>query len=117
MRPTGRSIPLNSFHQGQIRSSRSISCWQTNAFNQTKQGFENLISRIQRLSLLEPLAISITWGAGGSTKERSLELAGLTQAEYGLDTILHLTCTNMVKGLVDSALKASGFETCSFKFN
>lgn len=62
------------------------------------------MSRISRLSSLNPLAISITWGAGGSTKDRSLELAGLTQAE-GLSTILHLTCTNMEQGLVDDVLK------------
>ncbi|KAJ7086012.1 methylenetetrahydrofolate reductase-domain-containing protein [Mycena belliarum] len=72
----------------------------------TDQGFENLISRISRLSALNPLAISITWGAGGSTKERSLDLAGVTQAD-GLDTILHLTCTNMEQGMVDDALKAA----------
>ncbi|KAJ7481236.1 methylenetetrahydrofolate reductase-domain-containing protein [Mycena galericulata] len=73
----------------------------------TDQGFENLISRISRLSSLNPLAVSITWGAGGSTKERSLDLAGVTQAEYGLDTILHLTCTNMEQGMVDDALEAA----------
>lgn len=69
------------------------------------QGFENLLSRIERLSTLGPLAVSITWGAGGSTRERSLELSGLTQQEYGLDTVLHLTCTNMEKGTIDEALK------------
>ncbi|KAJ7188463.1 methylenetetrahydrofolate reductase-domain-containing protein [Mycena filopes] len=73
----------------------------------TDQGFDNLISRISRLSALNPLAVSITWGAGGSTKERSLDLAGVTQAEYGLDTVLHLTCTNMEQGMVDEALKAA----------
>ena len=62
------------------------------------------MARISRLSSLNPLAISITWGAGGSTKDRSLELAGLTQAE-GLSTILHLTCTNMEQGLVDDVLQ------------
>ena len=62
------------------------------------------MSRISRLSSLNPLAISITWGAGGSTKDRSLELAGLTQAE-GLSTILHLTCTNMEQGLIDDVLQ------------
>ncbi|KAG5645575.1 hypothetical protein DXG03_005713 [Asterophora parasitica] len=71
----------------------------------TDQGFENLIARISRLSTLNPLAISITWGAGGSTRERSLELAGLTQSEYGVDTVLHLTCTNMEQGTVNSALR------------
>ncbi|KAF7375999.1 Methylenetetrahydrofolate reductase [Mycena sanguinolenta] len=73
----------------------------------TDQGFDNLVARIERLSDLNPLAVSITWGAGGSTKERSLDLAAVTQAEYGLDTILHLTCTNMEQGMVDDALKAA----------
>ncbi|EGN95593.1 hypothetical protein SERLA73DRAFT_95124 [Serpula lacrymans var. lacrymans S7.3] len=73
----------------------------------TDQGFENLITRISRLSSLNPIAISITWGAGGSTKERSLDLAGLTQAEYEIDTVLHLTCTNMKHGMVDDVLKAA----------
>ncbi|KAF9265689.1 MTHFR-domain-containing protein [Marasmius fiardii PR-910] len=73
----------------------------------TDQGFENLLPRIARLAQLKPLAISITWGAGGSTKERSLDLAGLTQKEYGLETLLHLTCTNMMQGMVDDALRAA----------
>ncbi|KAF8643881.1 hypothetical protein AX16_008897 [Volvariella volvacea WC 439] len=71
----------------------------------TDQGFDNLIPRIARLAELRPLAISVTWGAGGTTKDRSLELAGLTQTEYGLDTVLHLTCTNMEQGMVDNALR------------
>ena len=75
------------------------------ADNCLKQGFDNLLSRIARLSALNPLAISITWGAGGSTMGRSLELAGLTQAEHQIDTIMHLTCTNMEKGMVDTALR------------
>ncbi len=54
---------------------------------------------------LNPLAVSVTWGAGGSTKDRSLDLAGLTQLEHGIDTTLHLTCTNMVQGTVDAALR------------
>lgn len=71
----------------------------------TRQGFDNLISRISRLSTLHPIAITVTWGAGGSTKDRSLDLAGFTQSEYGIDTILHLTCTNMLTGMVDDALR------------
>ncbi|KAI3604823.1 methylenetetrahydrofolate reductase [Moniliophthora roreri] len=72
----------------------------------TDQGFENLLPRIARLSKLSPLAISITWGAGGSTKDRSLDLASMTQGE-GTETILHLTCTNMMQGMVDDALRAA----------
>ncbi|TFY82555.1 hypothetical protein EWM64_g1450 [Hericium alpestre] len=73
----------------------------------TDQGFTNLISRISRLAEVKPLAVSITWGAGGTTRERSLELAAVTSKELGLETILHLTCTNMEKGMVNDALKAA----------
>ncbi|KAJ7583055.1 methylenetetrahydrofolate reductase-domain-containing protein [Mycena floridula] len=73
----------------------------------TEQGFQNLLPRIARLGKLDPLAISVTWGAGGSTKDRSLDLAGLIQSEYNLDTILHLTCTNMMQGMVDVVLGAA----------
>lgn len=59
------------------------------------------------MSTLDPIAVSVTWGAGGSTKERSLDLAEITQTEYGIDTVLHLTCTNMEQGLVDDALRVS----------
>ena len=64
---------------------------------------------------MNPLAISITWGAGGSTKDRSLELAGLTQA-LGLSTILHLTCTNMEQGLIDDVLQVCRDLFCVFFF-
>lgn len=59
------------------------------------------------MSNLNPLAVSVTWGAGGNTKDTSLNLAELTQSEYRQDTILHLTCTNMEKGMVDEALRVS----------
>lgn len=71
----------------------------------TDQGFDNLLPRISRLVSLNPLAVNITWGAGGTTKDRSLELAGITQTDHGVDTILHLTCTNMKQGLVDDVLR------------
>jgi methylenetetrahydrofolate reductase (NADPH) len=53
----------------------------------------------------------VTWGAGGSTRERSLELASLTQEVYGIDTILHLTCTNLEPGTVDDVLRVRALST------
>jgi methylenetetrahydrofolate reductase (NADPH) len=73
----------------------------------TEAGFVNLLDRINRLSsgpLPAPLAISVTWGAGGSTADRTMELAEQA-VKLGLDVILHLTCTNMPKEKVDQALK------------
>lgn len=61
----------------------------------TEAGVANLYRRIERMSRLHPAFVDITWGAGGSTAERSLEIASYMQNLNGLDTMLHLTCTNM----------------------
>ena len=54
---------------------------------------------------LRPLFVNVTWGAGGSTATKSLELAEICQRQLGLTTCLHLTCTNMSRALVDEALE------------
>jgi methylenetetrahydrofolate reductase (NADPH) len=72
----------------------------------TPMGTSNLRARLDRMSrALRPLFVTVTWGAGGSTATKSLELAELCQRELGLTTCLHLTCTNMSKALVDRALE------------
>lgn len=54
---------------------------------------------------LRPLFVTVTWGAGGSTAKRSLDLAEVCQRQLQLTTCLHLTCTNMSRELVDQALE------------
>lgn len=54
---------------------------------------------------LRPLFVTVTWGAGGSTATKSLELAEICQRQLGLTTCLHLTCTNMNRSLIDEALE------------
>lgn len=41
-----------------------------------------------------------------------MELAGMSQERFGVDTILHLTCTNMEVGMVDDVLKVSAGRDC-----
>lgn len=53
---------------------------------------------------LRPLFVNVTWGAGGSTSLRSLELAEMCQRQLGLTTCLHMTCTNMSRKVLDQAL-------------
>lgn len=72
----------------------------------TAMGFSNLRNRLQRMEqALRPLFVNVTWGAGGSTATKSLELAELCQRELGLTTCLHLTCTNMSRRLIDKVLE------------
>jgi hypothetical protein len=48
----------------------------------TPMGSSNLRARLARMShSLRPLFVTVTWGAGGSTADRSLELAELCQRE------------------------------------
>jgi methylenetetrahydrofolate reductase (NADPH) len=73
----------------------------------TDGGFRNLLARLNRMSALNPLFITVTWGAGGSTSEKSLELAATCQKDLGLTTVLHLTCTNTNKQIIDEALDSA----------
>ncbi len=63
----------------------------------TEAGLFNLYARIERMARLLPEFVDVTWGAGGSTARRSLEIAAHTQNFSGLDTMLHLTCTGLSK--------------------
>eukprot|EP01133_Synstelium_polycarpum_P016090 gene16090-19147_t len=77
----------------------------------TNEGVQNLYDRLSRMLLLEPLFVDITWGAGGSTSQLTLEIAETAQNICGLETMMHLTCTNMLVEEIDFALekaKASG---------
>ncbi|KAF4120235.1 methylenetetrahydrofolate reductase (NADPH) [Geosmithia morbida] len=72
----------------------------------TEMGFSNLRDRLYRMErALRPLFVNVTWGAGGSTADKSMQLAELCQQEVGITTCLHLTCTNMSLRLVDKALE------------
>lgn len=71
----------------------------------TETGKRNLLERMERMSALDPLFITVTWGAGGSTAEKTLELAALTQTSLNVPVCMHLTCTNMDKTVIDSALQ------------
>lgn len=56
------------------------------------------------MARFNPLFVTITWGAGGSTATRSLDLATSCQNDHGMTTCLHLTCTNMERDILDDAL-------------
>jgi methylenetetrahydrofolate reductase (NADPH) len=51
-----------------------------------------------RLSRLNPLFASVTYGAGGSTKGDTLEIVSRLKKEHGLETMAHLTCIGAYRG-------------------
>jgi methylenetetrahydrofolate reductase (NADPH) len=53
-----------------------------------------LQTTIPALNRLEPDFCSVTYGAGGGTRDRTLAIADSIQREQGLTTMAHLTCVN-----------------------
>ena len=53
---------------------------------------EALYKTVTDLSFLRPDFVSVTYGAGGSTRQRTLDLVLKLQREEGLNVMAHLTC-------------------------
>ena len=71
----------------------------------------NLWKAIQRLAPLGPAFVSVTYGAGGSTRERTHRTVSRILAETGLKPAAHLTCVEASRDEVDEVIreyKASG---------
>lgn len=58
----------------------------------TPQGVQNLYRTIEQLRDLQPAFVSVTYGAGGSTRELTLDLVSRIKSEIGLEAMAHLTC-------------------------
>lgn len=52
-----------------------------------------------------PEFIDVTWGAGGTSADLTTEIVATAQSVYGLETMMHLTCTNMPVKQIDDALE------------
>lgn len=57
-----------------------------------------------RLSQLDPLFASVTYGAGGSTQGDTLEIVTRLKKEHGLETMAHLTCVGAYRGTLQKFL-------------
>lgn len=79
----------------------------------TAQGVQNLYDRMDRMHSLGPSFIDITWGAGGHLSDLTCEMVGVAQSVYGLETCMHLTCTDMPLEKVDQALQAAYKAGCT----
>ena len=62
---------------------------------------DSLWRSVTRLAPLEPRFVSVTYGAGGSTRERTHNTVVRILNETGLKPAAHLTCVGAAKGEVD----------------
>jgi len=58
---------------------------------------ETIFATLDALSDLRPDFISVTYGAGGKAKDRTVEIASKIKNEYGIESLAHLTCISATK--------------------
>jgi methylenetetrahydrofolate reductase (NADPH) len=58
----------------------------------TPQGEENFERALQQLAPLSPSFVSVTYGAGGTTREKTVETVRHIKDEHGLEAMAHFTC-------------------------
>jgi methylenetetrahydrofolate reductase (NADPH) len=79
----------------------------------TDAGVTNLERTIRELSDLQPAFVSVTYGAGGSTRQKTVDLVQWIQREARITAMAHLTCVGATKeeiGGVLSRLTEAGIE-------
>lgn len=72
----------------------------------TEQAEQSLWRSIRRLEPLRPRFVSVTYGAGGSTRERTHHTVARVRQETVLEPAAHLTCVDATRAEVDEVARA-----------
>jgi methylenetetrahydrofolate reductase (NADPH) len=60
----------------------------------TWEGEQNLYRALEALKPLEPDFVSVTYGAGGSTRGKTIEIVSRIRDDFGLEAMAHFTCVS-----------------------
>ncbi len=58
----------------------------------TEQGERNLYDALEELKRLDPAFVSVTYGAMGSTRDKTIEIVTRIKRDFGLEAMAHFTC-------------------------
>ena len=71
----------------------------------TEEGSQNLLRTLEALAPLDPGFVSVTYGAGGSTRDRTIDLVTQIKANTGIEAMAHLSCVghtrDEIAGILD----------------
>lgn len=70
------------------------------------EGFASLFETIARLKVSDPGFVSVTYGAGGSTRSKTVDLVGNIKNFIGLESMAHLTCVGHDQQEIRSVLES-----------
>ncbi|HYP77943.1 MAG TPA: methylenetetrahydrofolate reductase [NAD(P)H] [Polyangiaceae bacterium] len=67
-------------------------------------GVDRLFETVARLQAYDPAYVSVTYGAGGSTRRLTVDLVTRIKREVGLEAMAHLTCVGGTREEISSVL-------------
>jgi methylenetetrahydrofolate reductase (NADPH) len=71
----------------------------------SEEGEQRLFEALAALRSLEPAFVSVTWGAGGSTRSKTIEIVSRIKQNHGLEAMAHFTCVGATTDDLHAALK------------
>ena len=69
-----------------------------------ESGESRLWEAVEEMALLPPDFVSVTYGAGGSTRDRTIRIASELTIHTGIPTVAHLTCVGSTKAELEKIL-------------
>ena len=70
----------------------------------TPDGEKNLYRALTELKPLDPAYVSVTYGAGGSTRDKTLEIVQRIKEEFDLEAMAHFTCVDQTVEEIQATL-------------
>ena len=78
-----------------------------------EEGVDRLFATISELEAYQPTYVSVTYGAGGSTRRLTVDLVTRIKRDVGLEAMAHLTCVGATRDEIAQVLdqlEAAGIE-------
>lgn len=79
----------------------------------TAEGEVQLFATIEQLRPIRPAFVSVTYGAGGHSRDKTVDLVARIKHEIGIESMAHLTCVGASRSeiaIVLQQLRAAGIE-------
>jgi len=70
----------------------------------TDAGYDALYRTVTDLKRLNPDYVSVTWGAGGSTRAKTVEIVARIQNEIGVTAMAHLSCIGSMPAQIEETI-------------
>ena len=68
----------------------------------TEKGLDNLLTHLKILEKFYPDFLSVTYGAGGTTQNKSLDVLKMVLENFSIPVLAHFTCVGFNKKTIDS---------------